>query len=363
MPVAMRKNRFSKLRRQLWLPFLVASACGSFGQADERLTYSWLESSADDESWPRHFRLGVLGGLNLKADIRMSGTFAISGSQPGAAISGIDHFYDDGYVRVDETGNAGNLTSYWGYNNAGQASGGSLIFHSVTSFTANGGASEDGDLQPGLDLAYGGHLFRYRNALIGWEIGFGWLAIEIEDKSTLPIVASRSIHSYSTGGIILPTAPYNGGLSGIGPVIGDIPTALPGDTIGGTLGGVRTLDVSLYAFRFGPTVYWELPANFALQLSGGAAIGFVSGELSFDETLQFTDGSRTTNKGGVSNDEMVYGGYLGATLLYHTVEHGDFYIGAQFMPLGNVSFSGGGRQANLEMSGGLYLSAGVNWPF
>jgi len=352
------------MAQKLWLPLLVASACGGLAQQQERLAHSWLESPTGDESWPRHFRLGVLAGLNLKADFSMNGTaFPVSGSQPGAATSGIDHFYDDGYVRLDETGNAGNYTSYWGYNNAAQSSGGSLVFHSATSFTASGGAKESGDVQPGLDLAYGGHLFRFHDALIGWELGFGWLAIEIKDKSVLPIVATRTIHSFSTGGIILPSAPYNGGSSGIGPTISDIPGAPSGDTIAGTLNGTRTLDVSLYAFRLGPTVYWELPANFALQISGGAALGFISGELQFDETLQFTDGSRAINKGDFSNDEMVYGGYVGATLLYHTVEHGDFYIGAQYMPLGNVAFNGGGRQASLNMSGGVYISAGVNWPF
>jgi len=328
---------------------LLASAGGSLAQSQNDFYYSWLEASAEAESYPRHFRLGVLAGLNLKADFRMSGTFAISGSQPGQPVAGIDHFYDDGYVRVDQTGNAGGYTSYWGYNNAAQASDGSLLFHSATSFTANGAASESGDMQPGLDLAYGGHLYRFGKAWVGWEMGFGWLAIDIEDRNTLAINANRTVHSFTTGGIVLPGAPYNGGSSGVGPVISDGPTELlGGDTINGTLGGARTLDVSLYSLRFGPTLHWELPWRLALQVSGGAAVGFISGELKFNETLQFTDGSSTVNRGSFSDDKFVYGGYVGATLMYHAVKNGDFYIGVQYMPLGSATFSGGGALGGFE---------------
>jgi hypothetical protein len=360
----MRNACWRKLENKLWLPLLLAATAGSPASAQEPMAYSWLETSAGEESWPRHFRLGVMAGLNLKADFNMTGTsFGVSGSQPGAAISGVDHFYDDGYVRVDQTGNAGNMTSFWGYNNASQVSGGALRFQSTSSFAASGTASEDGDLQPGLDLAYGGHLFRFHNALVGWELGFGWLGIDIEDRNPLGIVATRTSHSFSTGGIVLPTAPYNGGSSGIGPVISDVPNVQPGSPIGGTLTGSRTLDVSLYSLRFGPTLHWELPWQFAFQFSAGAAVGFVAGDLKFNEVLLLDDGGRAYNRGEYSDSKFLFGGYMGATLMYHTVENGDFYIGAQYMPLGNATFSGGGREAKLNMSGGVYISAGVNWPF
>ena len=54
---------------------------------------------------------------------------------------------------------------------------------------------------------------------------------------------------------------------------------------------------------------------------------------------------------------------VGATLMYHAVQNGDFYVGVQYMPLGSAEISGGGRQARLDLSGGIYLSAGINWPF
>lgn len=361
----MRAIKYRRLRirpSRLWLPLLLASASASLAQQPGPWTYSWLESPAETDYWPRHFRVGVMAGLNIKADFKMNGTFAVSGYNPGAATSGIDHNYDDGYVRVDENGNAGGLTHYWGYNNAAQVSGNDLIFHSAHTFTANGSTSEDSGLQPGLDVAYGGHLFRWGDALVGWELGFGWLMMDIEDNDPITISAQRTVHSYNKGTVTLPTAPYNGGYNGPSVVIGDTPTQLGDQTISGTVSG-HTLDVSLYTLRLGPTLHWELPYNFATQISAGAAIGFVSGDLEYNETLRFTDGSRTSNHGSTSDSQFVYGGYLGATLMYHVEEHGDLYLGIQYMPLSSATFSGGGREAELNMAGGLYLSFGINWPF
>lgn len=61
--------------------------------------------------------------------------------------------------------------------------------------------------------------------------------------------------------------------------------------------------------------------------------------------------------------DMVYGGYVNTTLMWRTKEKADLYIGAQFMTLGNTSVSGPGRSAELRLGRGIYLSAGINWPF
>jgi len=360
----MNNCRLRKLSPCLWPLFLVASLSASFAQEPESWGGFWLEKSDNDDYWPKHFRVGAMAGLNIKADFKMNGTFAVSGYNPGTVAPGADHFYDDGYVRVDETGNAGNLTSYWGYNNAvSQVSGNNLLFHSARTFTANGSTSETGDVQPGLDIAYGTHLCNWGDALIGWELGLGWLATSIEDNNPVAISATRTRHSYNKGTVTLPAAPYNGGFEGPAVVIGDIPTVLADQIINGTVSG-HTLDASIYTLRLGPTVYWELPWNFATQLSGGAAVGFVSGDLEYSETLFFpSDGSRAYNRGGVSDDQFVYGGYLSATLMYHVEEHGDLYLGVQYMPMSNATFSGGGREATLDMTGAVYVSFGINWPF
>jgi hypothetical protein len=136
-----------------------------------------------------------------------------------------------------------------------------------------------------------------------------------------------------------------------------------GPTVPGTLTGTRTLDVTLYNFRFGPTLHWELHPRIAVAVSVGGAMGVINGELRFDESVMLSGGRQPNNRGSFSDTELVYGGYLAGKLMYHAVKNGDFYIGAQYMPLGSATFSGGGREAKLNMSGGIYISAGINWPF
>src|SRR6478736_9428060 len=89
---------------RLWLPLLVASAGTSLAQS-AGWDSSW-DGPSNDEYWPKHFRVGAMAGFNIKADFKMSGTFAVSGYNPGGVFPGTDHVYDDGYVRVDELGNA-----------------------------------------------------------------------------------------------------------------------------------------------------------------------------------------------------------------------------------------------------------------
>ena len=91
--------------------------------------------------------------------------------------------------------------------------------------------------------------------------------------------------------------------------------------------------------------------------------GFLDGDLKFDETVESADGGKANNSGRSSGSELVFGGYVNASLMFHVEEHGDFYIGVQYMPLGSATVSGEGREARLDLSGGVYFSAGINWPF
>lgn len=362
----MKKLRINKRRHTSWLCVLATIA--AFQAEGAEKSNHWLDRSGDTDEgvWLNHFRLGGFVGLNIKADFKVSGNFAVTGSNPGQTnVAGVNHFYDDGYVRVDDTGNAQGYTSYWGYQNASQFDGvNTLTFHSANSYTTSGGSEMNADPQIGVDLGYGGQLYRLGSALVGWEFGFGWLPINIKDDSQLTASVSRTVHQFNTAGIVLPTAPYNGGPSGIGPTIRDRATASADNMILGVpVSGSRELDVTLYNFRLGPTVHWELHPKIAVAVSGGAAMGIIKGDLKFNETLSFAGGGSANSSGNFSDTHLTYGGYLNAKLMYHAAENGDYYIAVQYMPLGSVDFSGGGREATLNMSGGLYISAGINWPF
>ena len=346
---------------------LLASAPVGLAQSSDGEVWQNLfgPSGELEGDWPRHFRVGALVGFNFKASFAMSGPFTIAGSSPGTAgVGGQNHNYDDGYVRLDATGNSGGETWNWGYNSASQLVGNRLYFHSTDSYTASGSANVTGNAQVGFDSAYGGHLFPLWGGAFGWELGFGVLPIKVKNNLSLPTVVTRTVHSFDTFGNILPQAPYQGGFTGPSATIGDVATAEPPEPPQqGILTGSQTVDVTMYNIRLGPTLHWEFASRFAVEVSAGASVGILAGGLKYDETVVLPGGSAATNQGEVGDTQLVYGGYLAGTLMYHAVKNGDFYVGFQYMPLSNATFNGDGRSAKLDMSGGVYISAGINWPF
>jgi hypothetical protein len=338
-----------------------ASAQSSqFGGDPTSSAFIRIPDNTDD--WTRHFRLGAVVGLNIGAKFGLSGNYNF-GVNGGASKPGV---YDDGYVLTDKSGDP-NYTSYWGYNNASQynAANNTLSYHSASMYTLPSSvhSSDDGGAFPGLDLSYGGNLWYWKHARIGWEVGFGLLPIEITDRNTYNINVQQSTFVYSLSpGLVVPTGPYNGGSSGVGPII---PTQFSGaattNTVG-TLGGSRSLDVMLYTLRLGPTIYWDISDKFAAYFGAGPAVGLADGELQYNDVI--TVGSTSAHSSGsVSATDFTFGYYVNGTVLYHITENADIYIGAQYMPMGSVNFNGAGRQSQLDLEGQLYISAGVHWPF
>ena len=336
------------------------------------LLLAWPARAQYDPDWTRNFRFGGLVGFNIKADFKLSGRFPIAGANPGPVGTPVaNHVYDDGYVRIDNTGNAPDengvhWTTFWGYEDQSQYAGNTLTMHSTTAFTigtANDRKGLDDAPYIGFDLAYGGCIQQWQRTRLGWELGFGYLPIKISSGTQVMNANVEQVtHEFDTGGVLLPDAPYNGTSSGFGqPSIQDIASLVNTSTNAGTVTGSQELDVTMWAFRLGPTFFWDITPQFGLSLSAGPALGIVTGDLKFDETVQTT--TTAQNKERISATELVYGGYVAATLTWHVVPNGDFYVSAQYMPLTSATFSGGGRQAKLNMTGSVFLAGGVNWPF
>ena len=108
--------------------------------------------------WTRNFRAGLLVGMNIDAEFKTTGQFAISGNNPGVPGAGTDHFYDDGYVRVDAGGATAPdyYTSFWG-GTSYDPNASTLTFLSSRSVSiANENSRIDDAPYLGFDLAYGG---------------------------------------------------------------------------------------------------------------------------------------------------------------------------------------------------------------
>jgi hypothetical protein len=318
----------------------------------------------DTDDWTRHFRIGAVVGMNISANFNQSGLFALPGN---SAASGI---YNDGYVRVDQLGDP-NYTSYWGYENRVQYDDTSqtLQMHSAKAYSASGGSSSDGNgAFPGFEMAYGGNLWYWKHARVGWELGFGLLPINISESSTTPATVVQNTYTFHSGATLgsvgFPSAPsYQGGSSGVGPIIStayDLTTT----TNTGSISGSQTLDVMLYTLRLGPTIYWDLTEHAAMSFGAGPAVGFVSGDYKYDQTVAVGSAS-SHSSGQISGSEFVYGGYVNGTLMYHVQSNGDadIFLSAQYMPMSDATIGGGGREGRLNLGGQLYLSVGINWPF
>lgn len=361
--------RFRTILGWCWLVALMGFAPAvsaqpeSFGGNPGSSAFIWIPSDTDD--WTRHFRIGALVGMNISANFSMNGTFGISGNNPAQGI------FDDGYVRRDQTGNAGGYTSYWGYNNASQynAAAQTLTMTSASSFSAVTSAKEKGGPFPGFEMAYGGNLWYWKHARVGWDLGLGFLPISITDhQSFSPAAVNQSVYVFDASnplGAPLIGAPYQGGPSGQGPIILYNPVTNYNQALsGGTemVTGKHSLDVMLYTLRLGPSFYWDLTEHVSLSLGAGPAVGIVSGDYKYDEIIT-AGGVSAHNSGRIGATDLVYGGYVNATVLCHVVDNGDIFVGAQFMPMSNATISGGGRVGRLNLGGQLYFSVGLNWPF
>jgi hypothetical protein len=321
---------------------------------------AFIRIPKDTDDWTRHFRIGALVGMNISASFKESGAFNLSGNNPAAGV------FDDGYVLEDQTGNAGGYTGYWGYNNASQydAVAQTLQMHSTTSYSTTGSANADGGLFPGFEMAYGDNLWYWKHARVGWELGFGLLPIDISENSSMSATVNQTTYTFDTGGIVMPPAPYPGGFSGQGePIIATNYTSSASQS-SGTVTSTHSLDVMLYTLRLGPSFYWDLTEHVGMSLGAGPAVGIVSGDYKYNETIT-AGGVSARNTGKIGGTDVTFGGYVNGTLMYHVQSNGnaDIFVSAQYMPMGDATISGGGREGRLKLGRQLCFSAGINWPF
>jgi hypothetical protein len=340
----------------------VSAQPDTFGGNPDSSVFIRIPSGTDD--WTRHFRIGALVGMNISANFRMSGTFNISGSNPANGI------YDDGYVRRDQTGDPGGYTGYWGYNNPLQynSTAQTLTMRAATSFSATDSSKENGGAFPGFEMAYGGNLWYWKHARVGWDLGFGLLPISITDNSSFSVpTVSQAVYTFDVSnpdGVPFPqgSTPYQGGPSGAGYPILDTPSSTATNQTSGTVTGKHSLDVMLCTLRLGPSFYWDLTEHVSLSLGAGPAVGLVSGDYKYDEIIT-ANGVSAHNSGRIGGTKFVYGGYVNTTLMCHVVDNGDIFAGVQFMPMSDATISGGGREGRLNLGGQLYFTFGINWPF
>ena len=270
-------------------------------------------------------RIGLSGrlGINISVDFRQLGGLQLS--DPGPAAGGqANRNYDDGYNRVDSSGNAGNMTWNWGYFSPHSVQGGNLVLQSdSTPATATSGRYQEYP-QAGGEINYSRELTRGKHWRFGAEAALGYTAISIQDNQTLSYSVDRLNDSYALNGVSPPEPPYTGSLQGPGPLIPSEPapgtrstTVLPGAA---TILGERNVDSHLFTLRLGPYLEIPLSRKFALDLGGGLTLAVADTQFSFHETVLISDPFYGINLASAprfssgSHTDFLVGGYAGGSV-------------------------------------------------
>jgi hypothetical protein len=296
------------------------------------------------------FSFGPTFGLNFKAD------FNNQSANPGPATGDANHSYNDGYVRVDSSGDAGGLTTYWGYQNASQVVGNTMQFHAVQ----GGSSSATGNPQ------YGGE-FMYQRVLgtlpfisgdWGLETAFGFTEIDLQENysGTVPV----TLDTYQLGGVVPPGPGYNGTFQGPGPLLGDTPTR---STTSANVAGYQRLSGQLFSLRLGPFAELNITHKLSLAASVGLTLAPATVDYDFSETATLSGGGVIADSGHSSRTRLLYGPYAGATLNYDFTKCWGLYVGARFQNLTDLDQSVNGRNARLDLGSTMYATIGATWKF
>ncbi len=316
---------------------------------------------ADSHDNPNRFSFGPRFGMNFKADFRNRAiTPGIPGTNPGPATGGVNHTYDDGYVLLDSSGNAGGSTWNWGYENNSQVVGDTMQFHARQANSSVANQTADDEPQYGVELTYQrviGELFG-PSSRWGFEAGFSYTDLDLKSKRSG--TSTLTTDAYSLNGVLPPGAGYHGTFNGPGAFLGDIPTRTVTSEM---MSSQQKLSGQIYGIRLGPFAEWNFAEQWSLSASVGLSLAPASIEYEFSETTRRVAGGTSVTRGDSSKTELLYGAYVSAMLRYDFSESWGVYVGAQFQSLNDLDQSVGTRKARLDQQATVYVTAGVSWRF
>jgi hypothetical protein len=303
------------------------------------------------------FGLGYQMGFNISARFKNLNGFA-SSSNPGAAIAGIDHTYDDGYNRVDTSGTNSSTTWFWGYENSSQLPGNGTVVMNSSSAIASSSSTERKDPQHGFELTYDRELGRLGKWKWGVETALGYTDVTISNNN--PDDAQRISDAYTLGGAFPPAAPYHGTEAGPGFLIGTTPNRTVTTIVGGVKGN-RQFDANIFGLRVGP--YLELPLDdrWSLMFSGGFALLAVNSDFKFRETI--VESPSQTRRGSGSHADFLPAAYISGNVLYAVRENVNLFAGAQFQTAATYSHKEGGKEVELDLGKSVFVNFGIAFSF
>ncbi|MEO6183663.1 MAG: hypothetical protein ABIP71_11310 [Verrucomicrobiota bacterium] len=305
-------------------------------------------------------------GINYRAGFNITTKFKHLGGYTPQVNRNPDTIvaqYDDGFIGLDSSGNLGNETQFWNYNNASQYQGDTIVMSS-SSAPANGTSkNRENDPQHGLELTYSREFGRGEKTMWGIEGAFNFMDVTINDHGTVFGDASKARYAYSLGGNL--PLPPGSVITESYPLLSTIPAQLSPITVanGAITTGNRSFDADIFGIRLGP--YWEIPMNkrFSFLLSSGLLVLFVDSEFKYRETTRVSDLTSQSRSGSGSHSKVLGGSYVGGNIVYALSESVSLSAGALYQAAGHYSHVENGRKAALDLGQSYFLTVGLGYSF
>jgi len=312
-----------------------------------------LAANAQDTPWPDRNRIG----LSYRMGFNVSVNFQSLGSAPLAnnpSVTG--RSYDNGFVGTDDTGNAGGLTSYWGYQNAGQVTDGDEFLLLRGSDPGVLGSNLEDSPFHGFELSYARELLRYRHVRLGIEAAFNAASFSV-DHETTPAAGVLVMDAFPLG-YSPPEAPFTGtpNAGPFTPLLGTTPVGLPVTV-------ASRYEAFLSGIHLGPYVDVPLGKWVQFTVSGGVALTRVDAEYAYTETCVAPDGTIATGGAQASDTSWELGGYVGLTGWLRLQDHVSLFTGVQYRASGSFTLTAGDRQAELDLGSSVYWTVGLGLSF
>jgi len=313
------------------------------------------------------FGLGYAPLLGLKTEFSGLGTFH-SAFAPQALGGGVNYNYDNGFVHVDSSNNAGGATTNWGYQNNSQyhVAGTGSIDYTLTNSLANGRADEDSGAQQGfegyayLDMgAVGIPALKDRGATWGFRAGLHYARVNVDNGGLVAADITTLTDSFALGGTIPPSAPFSGSFAGPGPLLNDAPTRSVATGGQALVVGARALDVDLTTFSLGTYLELPLARNFSVMLEAGLSAALASGTYDFHSATSITGLGTQQSSGHDSSTSVLPGVYVGLDAIYQLNQAWAIQAAARYQYMHDYTLDANGSSAALSFNSAFVLSLGV----
>ena len=328
------------------------------------------------------FRVNARMGYNISAHLENHGVAAGQGfPQPPPPKDPSQHFvsatgitYQDGYVGIDESGNAPlpgetqGRTFYWGFARQDQIADlnhDGIADTLLLSHSAPGTLLRDfkNDPQPGLEVSYARQMGqRADGSTYGIESALSYTSLDLRSHGIAdPRVLGVDGFSLGNPPIVPPSVvPYTGPFQ-LEPPFGapsiyDTPTHHPVNLD-------ASFDASIYGLKLGPYFEFPLAKRLSFSLSGGFSLLIADTQLRVQQSVPVPSPGLASGTASDSDLAVLPGCYVAGRLSLMASKSVNVFTGLQYESNGRHSQSVAGKTIEIDFWNALYWTFGVSYSF